>query len=340
MPIRSAIAIASSRSSPSRARDPAGERRGDPLRRVRGGGGQLEQLAGLGPRVGGVPFASAANASIHSSASTILSLSEIARIGQPGDQPRRRRLPARLDLRSRRAGRGARPRPPSPRPSAAAARRGRPGPGCRTRSRSRPRPARWFSAEPWRPPGRAGSTVDLPREDAAATRSVPRRRCFESAARPRARTSVSPSAPPTRSPRAPPRPAKSATNAEARARRRARPRCPPGRRARVEDGDPVGEQRRLREVVGDDQRRHPALGQQLRELAPAAARVRASSADSGSSSSSARGSAASARARATRWRSPPESSRGPRVGRVGEPEALEQLQRRVAPLAPARPRIP
>ena len=96
-----------------------------------------------------------------------------------------------------------------------------------------------------------------------------------------------------------------------------------------ENADAIGERGRVLEVVRDEERRQSQLPEQLGELEPdRRSRVCASSADSGSSSSRTAGSRASARARPTRWRSPPESSRGRARARCVDPEALEQLARR------------
>ena len=81
--------------------------------------------------------------------------------------------------------------------------------------------------------------------------------------------------------------------------------------AAVDDRDLVGEQRRLGEVVGDEhgRRRRPRRASR-RARAPPPPRCASRAPRAARRAAARAGSRASARASATRWRSPPESSRG------------------------------
>ena len=82
-------------------------------------------------------------------------------------------------------------------------------------------------------------------------------------------------------------------------------------RARRQDDDPVGDEDRLGDAVGDHARWSSRHRSQSRSSSRSnRSRVSASSALNGSSSSRTSGSSASARASATRWRVPPDSSDG------------------------------
>ena len=115
-----------------------------------------------------------------------------------------------------------------------------------------------------------------------------------------------------------------------------------GGRAALQDpavhdhADPVGERGGILEVVRDEDRRQRELAEQLVQLDPhrrlgvgVERRERLVQQQDA-------GSRASARASATRWRSPPESSRDARRGEVGDPEPLEQLVDRRPRRAPKR----
>ena len=105
--------------------------------------------------------------------------------------------------------------------------------------------------------------------------------------------------------------------------------------AAVEDRDPVGEQRRLGEVVGDDRRPASASRRGAGRAPPTRPRAcgrrarRAARRGAGAAGSAAeRPSEGDALALAAR------ELAGPRVGPLGEAEALEQLERAAAALAP------
>ena len=166
-------------------------------------------------------------------------------------------------------------------------------------------PSRWFAAESvgaTRPSDTSQGWIATPTRPVAALRAPRRAAVVEHDLREPVRGR-------------PRRPVEEARAGEARDERVARARDEVARRPLLhdlpldDDADPVGERRRVLEVVGDEHRRQPELAEELAELGADGAFVWASSAESGSSRSSACGRRARARASATRWRSPPESSR-------------------------------
>ena len=132
-------------------------------------------------------------------------------------------------------------------------------------------------------------------------------------------------------------PVKSATNAEAGARGELGRACPRWTtRPRVDDADAVAEQRRLGEVVGDEQRRHAGLARARAASSRAArgARARVERGRAARRAAARRARGASARASATRWRSPPDSVARPGVGeRRATPKRSSSSSARRAPLA-------
>ena len=158
---------------------------------------------------------------------------------------------------------------------------------------------------------RSSRERDLPRVDDERRPGPLPRRCVQTTPPPSRTTSVSPS----RAGRAPcPRrrspPVKLATNASAGVATSSCRACRLWRMLPVDDhADPVGERRRVLEVVRDEDRRQRELAEQLVQLVRTrGARVRVERGQRLVEQQHA-GSRASARASATRWRSPPESSR-------------------------------
>ena len=93
-----------------------------------------------------------------------------------------------------------------------------------------------------------------------------------------------------------------------------------------EHPDPIGERRCVLEVVGDEQRRHSQLSEELVQLrAHGAPRMTCREPTAARREAGRRARRASARASATRWRSPPESSVGTRGREAVDAKALEQL---------------